>query len=369
MKNTLFIAMVLGLPAVLFGQATPPMWTQDAARERNYPASEWYTGFATDRLKAGADVGKALKALERDAQNQLSESIIVTIESNTQVENTSESYESGGKRTEQITTGYKQAVKTATTATTVKNEVKSYHDATTGKLYAFAAVRRSDLAAFYRKSVNVDLNKVETALSIAEQLVAAGKKMSARRKCAEAQKTLDGVTFFRDLLTAVDAAADEEALQTARSNELTRTVEQRLIDLEQSTFVYVNCKFEYKGHKDDAFGSDPGIICSIVKQALSENDCSVSDAVAEADYELTLTASTTQRSDGSGEFSIITYYANVKGTLYNRLTRKKTVDFSIFNDADCYSAGKSAEDAATKAFKLPALKDKVLEQVLPKIKN
>jgi hypothetical protein len=369
MKNILFIATMCGLPALLLGQAAPPSWTQDAARERNYPASEWYTGFVTDRLKAGAEAGKALKALERDAQNQLSESIIVTIEGNTQVENTSVSQQSGGNRTEQITTGYKQAVKTATTATTVKNEVKSFHDAATGKLYAFAAVRRSDLAAFYRKSINVDLNKVETALGVAQQLVAAGKKMSARRKCGEAQKTLESVAFYRDLLTAVDADADEEAVQTERSNELVRTVEQRLIDLEQSTFVYVNCKFEYKGYKDDAFGSDPGIICNIVKQALSENECSVVDDAAEADYELTLTASTTQRSDGAGQFGIISYYANVRGTLYNRLTRKKTVDFSVFNDGDCYSAGKSAEDAATKAFKLPALKEKVLGEVLQKIKN
>ncbi|MDR3329076.1 MAG: hypothetical protein LBS63_03065 [Prevotellaceae bacterium] len=369
MRNILFIAMMCGLPAALQGQASLPLWTQDAVRERSYPAAEWYIGFVSDRLKAGAEAGKALKALERDAQNQLSESIIVTIEGSSQVENTSESYQSGGKRTEQITTGYKQAVKTATTATTVKNEVKSYHDPATGKLYAFAAVRRADLAAFYRKSINVDLNKVETALGVAEQLVAAGKKMSARRKCEEGQKTLASVSFFRDLLTAVNAEADEETLQTERSNELVRSVEQRLIDLEQSTFVYVSCKLEYKGHKDDAFGSDPGIICNIVKQALSENECSVTDNKEEADYELTLAASTTQRSDGSGQFGLISYYANVRGTLYNRLTRKKTVDFTIFNDADCYSAGKSAEDAATKAFKLPALRDKVLGQVLPKIKN
>jgi hypothetical protein len=59
----------------------------------------------------------------------------------------------------------------------------------------------------------------------------------------------------------------------------------------------------------------------------------------------------------------------VKGTLYNRMTKKKTVDFSIFNDPNAYAAGKSPEDAATKAFKLPALKQKILEKVLSKMKN
>jgi hypothetical protein len=33
------------------------------------------------------------------------------------------------------------------------------------------------------------------------------------------------------------------------------------------------------------------------------------------------------------------------------------------------AAGKSPEAAATKAFKLPALKNKILEKILPKIKD
>jgi hypothetical protein len=366
--------ILMGLPLAVCGQAALPLWTQDTYRERSFPAAEWYTGFVRDRLKAGADVGRALKTLERDAQSQLAEGIVVTIEGSTQVESASaqrqgSSSGGGGGSSEYITSHYKQAVRTATQAKTVKTDVRSHYDPASGYLYAFASVRRADLAAFYRRQIGVELGKVETALAVAEQLVAAGKKMSARRKCVEAEETLEGIAFEQSLLTAVDAEAGDDALQTARSNSLLQTVGQRLIDLEQSTFVYVDCKFEYRGYKDDAFSSDPGIICDIVKQALSENECSVTDNRDEADYELALAASTTQRSDGKGQYGIISYYANVKGTLYNRLTRKKTVDFSILNDPDAYAAGRSAEDAATKAFKLPALTEKVLEKVLPKIKN
>ena len=357
------------LPVMVWAQTTPPSWAQDLYRERNYPTSEWYTGFVRDRLKTGADAGNALKALEKDAQNQLAETIIVTIDGSTSVDNTSYQYQSGGKNSEVITTHYQQAVKTATTATTVKTEVKSYHDQATGTLYAFAAVRRADLAAFYTKQIDVDLNKIETAIEVSEQLVAAGKKMSAHRKIEEAQKILAGVTFYRDLLIAVNAGATESDLQTKRFNNLQRTVAQLLIKLEQNTFVFVNCSYEYKGYKDDAFSSNPGIFCDIITQALSENSCVVADNKEEADYELTLITSTTQRSDGSGQYGIISYYANVKGSLYNRLTQKKTVDFSILNDPDAYAAGRSAEDAATKAFKLPELKKKVLDKILPKIKD
>jgi hypothetical protein len=84
----------------------------------------------------------------------------------------------------------------------------------------------------------------------------------------------------------------------------------------------MDCRHEYKGYKNDAFSSDPDIFCDIIIQALSENDCSVTDNKEEADYELTLITSTTQRSDGKGQYGIISYYANVKGSLYNRMTRK-----------------------------------------------
>jgi hypothetical protein len=370
MKVKIILTVLLaGLPFGIYGQATSPLWTQDEYREQNYPAGEWYTGFVRDKLKAGAEVRKTLKSLEQDAQNQLAESIIVKIEGNTKVENSSQSIQSGSSQAEVITSDYQQAVRTATKATTVKSEVKSYHEPSSGMLYAFAAVRRADLAAFYQKQIEVDLTKIETAMSLAEQLAAAGKKMSASRKCHEANTFFAGITLYQDLLIAVNTEAGENALHIERSKKLQQSIAQAIINLEQSTFVYVDCKYEYKGSRDDAFSSDPGIICNIVKQALSENDCSVVNDAAEADYTLTLTAYTTMRSDGTGAQGIISYYANVKGSLYNHLTEKKTADFAFLNDSQAYATGKSPEIAATKAFKLPALKEKILEKILPKIKN
>jgi hypothetical protein len=369
MLKLMLIFIPAWLPSALYGQATAPMWTLDDYRELNYPADQWYVGFVRDKLKAGDDVDESLKSLERNAQNQLAESIIVKIEGNTQVENTSLSIQNGDNTEEQITVDYRQALRTATAATAVKSEMKSYYEPSTETLYAFAAVRQADLVAFYQKQIDLDLNRVETALAISEQLAAAGKKISAFRKCEETAKLFVDVALYQDLLAAVNPGAGDEVIQTVRSNELQQTIAQTLINLEQSTFVYVNCLYEFKEDKDNAFDSDPGIICDIVKQALSENGCSVVDDEVEADYTLTLTAYTTQRSDGSGARGFLSYYANVKGTLYNRITQKKTANFTILNDPDAYAAGKTPETAATKAFKLPALKQKILDSILPKIKN
>jgi hypothetical protein len=270
---------------------------------------------------------------------------------------------------EQIRSKFSSVVQTASQAEVTGSKMETWYNGNTCTAYAFVYVSRTDLAAFYRKQIDLDLGKVETAMGIAGQLVNAGKKMSAFRKCDEAAKLFAGIALYQDLLAAVNAEASDDELQTVRAKELQQTVAQALIELEQSTLVYVDCRYESKGDRDDAFDSDPGIICDIVKQALSENECSVVDDDTEADYTLTLTASTSQRSNGSDAYGIISYYANVKGSLYNRMTKKKTVDFSILNDPKAYAAGRTPEIAASKAFKLPTLKEKILEKILPKIKN
>ena len=371
MKKPIYlIALLLILLPLVVSGSEPPAWTQSAHRQQNYPAKDWYTGFAFDKLKPGANATTALEALKKNALNEMSERIIVTVKSTTNLTTTTLQRQSGTSNIEEITKDYRQALQTATSATTVKTEVLSFHNTATGEIYAFAAVRRSDLANFYRRQLNVDLSKAETAVAVSEQLVAANKKMSAKRKVEEARKTLADVYSCIDLLAAVSTDSDQSELQIERTSDLLRTVEQLLIDLEQSTFIYMSCSYEKRSAKDDAFSSDPGILCDIIAQALSENDCSITDNKDEADYELTLITSTTQRSDGkNAQFPVISYYANAKGSLYNRATKKKVVDFTFLNDAALYETGRTPEDAATRAFKLPEMRSKVLEKILPKIKE
>jgi hypothetical protein len=357
MKKLLF-AILLGLPLIVSGQEASPMWMDDLYRKTNYPTDVWYTGFAHDRLKEGADVAAALKAVELDARNRLSESIIVTVESVSQVGNSSSQTFADGRQTEVITTEYQQAIKTATSATTVHTDIESFYNPTTNDIYALAAVKRVDLRAFYIRQIDLDLNNVGMAIELSGQLVASGKKMSARRKIEEAKQMLQNVEALSNLSIAVDARIGDGELQVARAKNLRQTVEQLLIDLEQSTMVWV-----------DSSGDATGIFSDIIKQALSENGCSIVDVRDEADYELTLSTSSTQRSGGTGPYAVLSYYANVEGSLFNRLTNKNVASFSILNDPAAYSAGRSAEDAIAKAFRLPSLRDKVLEKIMARIKN
>jgi len=365
MKKYIISVITLFLLPVVHAQ-NPPDWTQSANRERSYPSSEWYTGFAFDQLKPGANASAALEVLKKNAQNEMAGKIISNVKSTTDM--TTHRTVVGG--VEEIKKDYQQSLQIATSATTVKTEVKTFHNTTTGELFAFAAVRQADLAAYYRRQINLDLSKAETAVAVSEQLAESGKKMSARRKVEEARKNLVDVYSCADLLAAVSTGRDDSDMQISRAGELMRTVERLLINLERSTFVYMDCRYEKRSAKDDAFSDDPGILCDIIAQMLNENECSLTDSRDEADYILTLITSTTQRSDGkTGINPILSYYANARGNLYNRATQRQVVTFTIFNDADCYEAGRDAQDAATKAFKLPDLKNKVMDKILPVIKN
>jgi hypothetical protein len=362
-KITLLLFFIISIAVA--GQA--PQWINDKTRENNYPVHTYFKGFATGNLRQGETVDAAKKRLLKDAQGLLAEDIRVTIKSETSHQSLSTKV-NGSERVEAT---FQSDVQTAASAEIAGiHSEPPYHDAASGLIYAFVYVKRADLAAFYRNQINIDLNKAEIAVGVAEQLKEAGKKMSAHRKIQEAKQTLDEIDFYRYLLIAADANVNESGLQSQRGNQLTQTVERLNITLEQSTFVYMDCRYEKRSPKDDAFSSDPGILCDIIAQALVDNECSITENKEEADYELTLITSTTQRSDGkTGQYPILTYFANAKGTLYNRATNKTTANFTILNDADCYYEGRDAEEAATNAFKLPELKDKVMEKILPKIKN
>jgi hypothetical protein len=357
-KCNIFLCCLL-VTLTLFGQ-TPPRWINDAWRESSYPKNVYYAAFLSEDATSRETPAQAQARMEIAVKRKVSENIRVQVRSQQIMKE--EDY-----GTVESSSAYnREEIQTSSDAEIIGLKVESYYDGAKKQIYAFAYVNKAELADYYHKQINLDLSKVDMALGISEQLIASGKKISASKKCSEVKEVFNDVLYCQEILIAI--GADKDVLQAGRSENLQRQVNQLLLNLEQSTFIYVDCQFEQKGGAHDVFVSDPGILCDMVKGAISENDCSVTDNKEEADYELTLIASTTQRSSGSGQFGIISYYANVRGNLYNRLTRKKTIDFSILNDPDAYATGATPEAAATKAFKLPKLKDKLLDKILAKIK-
>jgi len=342
-------------------QTNLPIWVHDVYRRINYPPEFWHTGFMQDRLRTNENANTMLRTMERDAINKLAESIIITVESETQVDNISNTGAAN----------LNQKVKTFTSATLINLDVNSYYDPSTGMLYAFAAIKRSDLAAYFQQQLNADMGKAETAVKVLKQYIVSGSKSSARSKIKEINRLFDDIRFYTTMISMAnpDDLDKQQNTSPAKIDELNRSFQQLLFGFDTNIIVYINCRMEQKGDKNDAFKKDPGILCGIITQALNENECIITKDITKADYELNLITSTTVRSDGNDAYGIISWYANVRGSLFDRHEKKQLVDFIVMNDKNVYAAGKSPEDAATKAFKLPALKNIIMDKILPIINN
>ncbi|GHT15147.1 hypothetical protein AGMMS4956_14490 [Bacteroidia bacterium] len=346
-----FLLAALCAASLAYGQV-PPAWTQDAARNRNYPADEWYTGFVRDKLKAGANVGTALKTLEREAQNQLAESIIVKIEGGTEVSTTSTRAQAGTQSAERIDREYKQAVKTATSATTVKSEVQSWHDPATGYLYAFAATKRADLAAYYGKQVNLDLGAVEKFIKTAADLADIGKKANARKELDKATAKLDNVAYMQNLLTAVDGNVAEETLQQERSTDLYREVTKTRADMEETAVIYWQLRGEYADE-----------LSKKLENPLRKEGCIFIDDKAQADFVIGVSTTVRLRAkDANFEY----YYLDADVTVTNTHDRKKRYDSITLSEYDG-GVGSDARDKTVRKV-IPVLAPKVIAELLPILK-
>lgn len=352
--------LLFSLPCMLIGQ-TKPLWLDADVRNLQFSTETYYTGFA-EIIVSDGNFTKATELAKQTALGELSERVIVSVNAETKSETKSETTnENNSGQSEKIRSKFVSTIFTNSKTEIAGSSLETYTDKVIKTVSAFVRVRKSDLYIYYKNLIDRNLNKIDSDLSAMEDLISAGKKMSARRKVENAQYILTDISYLQYIVMAINA--DENVMQTRRTNTLQQIVNQKLIALEKSTYVFLNCLWE--GNKNE----NPNLICGIITQALSVNDCSITNNSNEADYELTLIASTTQRSDASARNGVISYYANLRGTLYNHHTQKNTVEFIIINDVDCYAVGRNAQDAITKAFLLPELKNKIIGQIITKLND
>lgn len=355
------------LAARLFAAAQNlPFWVNPEYRNANWPTDSWYIGFAQDNVSFGENVARKMEMVRLEAMNQLSESIIVTVSGQSAVWNASSQYAVNGSMQESMSSEYRQNLYSVSNATIANQTVETCHDANGGKVYAFVSVRKTDLESFYAKQINFALEKALSLEEIASQYAEIGRKISAKEKISEAIDVLTEAECYFTLLSAVNARNPNlDAYRTSEA--LRKKLDIALSAMDKGPSIYVSCDHRLSYSRDDAFRSDPHIFYGIMTEALSEAKFRISDELDTADYVLALTTYTTERSNATNGIGLISFYANVDGKLLNRRTGQELATFSVFRDPQCYSTGSTAEAAAVKAFKVPALKNKILDKILNSI--
>jgi len=324
----LFLFFVLPI----FAQDLSPQWVEESWRLARYPKSEWYTGFARDKIK-GQPNRKDYEAIEKAAQSKLSENIQVQVQSSANVQTTSKQTQNGNNSSETINTNYKQAVTTQSNLVLAKVDVKSYFDKKSGEIYAFASVKKSDLADFYRSKITHLFSYAEKELSIAEQLAEAGKKNAALSKIQVVEDTLKNVGFWGSLLQTVESDNSHTAQETAFGQ---RANNAKML-LQNSTVIYLdissNKQYSDMGEKLGAQMQEKGC------------NCTITNAKQDADYSVAIKAkfgSCNKAGDG-----IFYCYANADVTVNNQ-KYKKPVNVKVPEAKGGWTNGDRAMEEAFK---------------------
>jgi len=203
-----------------FAQGSAPDWLKESWRTSHFPNSEWYIGFATD--KASQPSSKEYEAIEANAKNKISESIVVNIQGSSTVRISNSQTQSGKNFSETTNTNYDNVIRTTSNSFLANVDVKSYFDKKAGLIYGFAAVKKADLADFYKSKISSLLFFAEKEFFIAEQIIETGKKNAALAKIHVIEDSLKNVAFWVSLLQVVEGnnfhAEQEKSLWQRTTN-------------------------------------------------------------------------------------------------------------------------------------------------------
>ena len=346
----LLLLLVGCVPLVLMAQ-TPPTWLHSQVRDANYPPDVYFSEFTEGNLQSGESVSALLDRLKSDAKRGTAGNIRTLIESVVEKTDRQTSYDHDLR----FTSIYQDFTRQTANADIANIHTESYYDEQRRWGYAFAYVKKSELVTYYRAQIGYQLQQVEDAIKLSSSLLESGQKAHARKVCEDALSPLSKTEFAQDLLTAI-VPGDTTGMQLSRYAQNKKSLLQSLINLEQSIYIYLKCS-------ETNFGQPVRIFAPELKRLLANNQCSFTEDPTQADYKITVSAST-RKHDGNVAFGDGTFkfsYADVEVEVYSNYKQMVIYDEVVTkkNEGDVATY----ESAGRNALKLAA--GKVWENIKP----
>jgi hypothetical protein len=338
---TILFAMV---SLALFGQEKP-RWMDDNYKEQQYPSLTYFTGFAYGEIPRDKSLQDVTQQMKTEAQADLSKKIRLQISSQSQ--SSIEAVTTNGKYNENES--FLNLASTTSNTEVVGMKTESYHDTKTNLVYAFAYVNKHELMTYFKSNLAMNIVQTESMLQTAQDLEAQKEKTKARQQCEEVKLLFSKLRYAQDMMTAIDAKVSPEDLQQIKIESLYNQLTQMQAQLAQNVYVYVESD-------EKLFEQNVDIISNKVKAELAVKGCSFVENIKQADFKLTITASTRYSSnDGETMFC----YADVQVKLYDIHKQKM-----VYSDEITQKSGSSSQDKAGRK----AMTDAV-PQIAEKIKK
>jgi hypothetical protein len=178
----LFLFFCFFLPHAGFCSELPD-WTDINYRQSHFPKTEYLSGFASNNLVGSITEGDFMKRLETDARNQLVQSIQVTVKVQSSL-NTS-SVNSNNKNFD-FNQDLKENSELLSNASVVGLKIESSYDRSQKIGYAFAYIRISDFANYYKSNVDNHLDQVKALIDESKTYLLTGRPQLAFTKLERA---------------------------------------------------------------------------------------------------------------------------------------------------------------------------------------
>jgi len=246
-----------------------PCWQKEACLSATYPESQWYFGFA----EGNSDIPR--NALEQQARGKMVEKIRVDVSSRSSVETRSKM--SSGN--EDISRDFASTTQISADAEVVNSFSDSYNDAKARKVYAFAAVRKVDLASYYARKIESALSEARQSLELAGQMAKSDRKKDAIEKLNAGKKHIESCSRYRSLLLAIDAKDGFGSSYDEQAGEVLKSIAALQIELEKAAVVFVT-----------GTESIHGIVIPRLQTLISESKITVTEKEGEASYILKIDA-------------------------------------------------------------------------------
>lgn len=350
----LFVLFFAALPLTAFAQQ--PDWYDDAQRSANYPKGQYFTGFSEGQRLSGERLETAMQRLKDAARVEAMSTIRVHVQSETNSNLHTESFETLDNWAEEIRESLDIRTRTKVDVEIPGLQIEAWQNPQNGNIAAFAYVKKSTLIRQLEKKITVGLTKIETSLDQIDQLIASGQKIQARELAERTLPQFIEVDETQKILAAVDDRADEESLQLQETRNLRHRLTGIIADLKHGINIYLMCKA-------DIFGSTYSALKGEIQGELSKMGCTFVPSADKSDWAIYVTAKA--REYNAANFgSTTTYFAYVDVEI---VVEKTTTGQRIFEDAFSEKGGHTHnfEQAARQAYKdiSPKISKIVKEQI------
>ncbi len=294
-----FLTLLLIFLSVFFSvKSQQPEWIVSSTRELLYPSSKYYTGYSLREV--GTDTGKALSKATDDALEDLSRSISSIVESSSELKLST--YDNGKDYHETESLNSQTSIQANSRLADVGKQV--YIDTKTSKIHVLVYVEKKKLISYYESMVSLIHNECRSLLKEAVESIDLGNKPRAVQLKPILDKKIASIRNLQKVMTDVTQKLPDTRFLEDLENEsgnLSRMISKGVVIFAE--------------RMKDTNLEDSNFVIDKMKGNLSQQGCTFTDKPEDADFIISISASTRS---GSVFDEVYHNFADVRINIINK---------------------------------------------------